>query len=116
MATQQRPPEQSAQDNSLRQVIEDSRRQSNALLAQINQQRIDAEAATQRRQQELAAEQAAQANRAANVVQQGSYATLSEAPVENLQTTQQAKPKPKDMLRLSSPGRSASGAGLNLGT
>lgn len=119
-----RPPQRVLQqsrtqpDNSaLQQAIEASRRQNDLLVAQLNQQRSDAEAQTRLRSQELAAEQAAlQSARAAQ--QQGAYASLTQAsPTEGAMVTTAATPKkkPKESLRIASPSRTGAGAGLNLG-
>lgn len=109
---------QPQQDNSaLRLAVEASRRQNELLVAQLERQRNEAEAETQLRRQELAAEQAAlQSARARQ--QQGAYASMTQAtPTDGATVTSTATPKrkPRETLKIASPSRTGSGAGLNLG-
>lgn len=118
-----RPPQrviqaQPQQDTgALQLAMEASKRQNDALMAQLEQQRRDAEAQTRLRRQELAAEQAAlQSARAQQ--QQGAYASMTQAsPTDGAMVTTAAAPKRKqrETLRIASPSRTGTGAGLNLG-
>lgn len=94
-----------------------SRRQNDALVAQLEQQRRDAEAQTWLRRQELAAEQAALQS-ARGQQQQGAYASMTQAsPTDGAMVTTAAAPKRKqrETLKILSPSRTGTGAGLNLG-